>query len=413
MIYFLDTSAILNGAYNIYGTCYISPLSIQELENIKTSNNKSERVKFLARQAVRDLLSSSFITPTFFSRFQVNRVLHKYKFLQDIPDHRILAEAILMLEKHDSVHFITSDGAQLLFARQISGLESDWYGTERFIEQHEDYCGWSKYYPTSEEMALLYSNPELNTLKCKTNEFAEIFEGNELKDVLFWNGKKYRPLRYKEIKNNYIGQTIKPRNLEQKMALDLLQNDDIPVKLLTSAWGGGKTLLALSYALDQITHGNYQKLIFVRNNIIVSDTNDIGFLPGTIQEKMAIWAGPLADHLGGPDMLNQMIEDGIIEIIPLSHIRGRSISNAVVVCDECENMTDKLVTLLMSRIETTSQLVFCGDVAQIDNHKFEQNNGIRAMINTLSGDNLFGMVKLIKSERNAIAQLCDRMIPPK
>lgn len=88
------------------------------------------------------------------------------------------------------------------------------------------------------------------------------------------------------------------------MAFDLLQNTSIKVKLLTSAWGSGKTLLALSYALEQVHQGNYQKLVFVRNNIIVADTKDIGFLPGDLRDKMSIWGAPLADHLGGQDMLD-------------------------------------------------------------------------------------------------------------
>jgi len=78
---------------------------------------------------------------------------------------------------------------------------------------------------------------------------------------------------------------------------------------------------------------------------------------------MLIWGGPLADHLGGVDMLEQLIDDDIIEIYPLSHIRGRSIRDSIVICDECENMNDKLITLLMSRIENGSELIFCGDVA--------------------------------------------------
>lgn len=111
-------------------------------------------------------------------------------------------------------------------------------------------------------------------------------------------------------------------------------------------------------------------------------------------------------------MLEQLIMDGIIEIYPLSHMRGRSINNSIVLCDECENMNDKLVTLLMSRIEQDSELIFCGDVAQIDSRKFEENNGIKAMLKHLSGDSLFGTVKLVKSERGAVAALCDKIRPP-
>ena len=129
------------------------------------------------------------------------------------------------------------------------------------------------------------------------------------------------------------------------MAFHLIQNPTIRVKLLTSAWGGGKTLIALSYALEQIHNGKFQKLIFVRNNIIVADTNDIGFLPGDQAEKMLIWGMPLADHLGGEDVLKQLIDEGIIEIYPLSHIRGRSLHSSIIICDECENMNDKLVEL--------------------------------------------------------------------
>ena len=170
--------------------------------------------------------------------------------------------------------------------------------------------------------------------------------------------------------------------------------------------------MALTYALEQVAKGKYSKLIFVRNNIIVADTNDIGYLPGDLKNKMSIWGGPLADHLGGQEMLDQLIEDGVIEIFPLSHIRGRSIRNSIVICDECENMNDKLVTLLMSRIEDGSELIFCGDVAQIDNPKFEKNNGIRSMMKNLKGDPLFGMVKLLKSERGPVATMCDKMRPP-
>ena len=106
------------------------------------------------------------------------------------------------------------------------------------------------------------------------------------------------------------------------------------------------------------------------------------------------------------------MDDGIIEVIPLSHIRGRSIRNSIVICDECENMDDKLVTLLISRIEESSELIFCGDVAQIDNHKFTENNGIKMMLKNLAGDPLFGTVKLIKSERGKVARMCDRLRPP-
>ena len=222
-------------------------------------------------------------------------------------------------------------------------------------------------------MAELYSHPENNIFNAKVNEFIEVFVEDELKDVLFWDGTKYCNLNYKPLKNKYLDETIKPRNLEQKMAFHLLQNPNIKVKLLISAWGSGKTMIALNYALDQISRGTYSKLVFVRNNIIVADTNDIGYMPGNLRDKMSIWSEVIADHLGGQDMLDRLIDDGIIETFPLSHMRGRSIRNSIIICDECEDMNDKLITLLLSRVEESSEIIFCGDIAQIDSKKFEKN----------------------------------------
>ena len=413
--HFADTSAILHQANLLKSeaSIAISPITIMELEHIKeheTDNN----IKYRAREAVRAIISNTKYNVIMPNNKEIDKLLKKYSFLNDINDHRIIltAEAAALQQGRDIV-FITNDALQYIFAQQLPHLIPVYSSNnDENLKNNEEWVGWGNYWPNEQEMSLLYSDSQMNILKCKTNEFAKIYEGSELKDVLFWTGREYRRLKYKDINNPYIQETISPRNLEQKMAFDLLQNQDIKVKLLTSAWGSGKTLLALSYALEQVHKGKYRKLIFVRNNIIVADTNDIGYLPGDLKDKMLIWGGPLADHLGGMDMLEQLIDDDIIEVYPLSHIRGRSIKDSIVICDECENMNDKLVTLLMSRIEDGSELIFCGDVAQIDNHKFEVNNGIVSMIKHLAGQPLFGTVKLLKSERGEVARMCDLMRPP-
>lgn len=412
---FADTSALLHQASLTAPKTdlAISALTIQELEHIKNNSN-DDKLKYLAREAVRSILTENNFTVIMPNNRHIDKLLKKYTFLNNINDHRILlaAEAEGM-EQDNKILFLTSDALQYLFAQQMPHLEPVYpMGEELTCRNEQEWAGWGKYYPSEKEMTFLYTDPKINSLGCKTNEFAEIFEGSELKDILFWDGHQYTPLKYKEIKNPYIQEVIKPRNIEQKMAFHLLQNQDIKVKLLTSAWGSGKTLIALSYALEQIHKGTYSKLVFVRNNIVVADTNDIGFLPGDMRDKMSIWGAPLADHLGGQEVLDQLIDDGVIEIYPLSHMRGRSIVNSIVLCDECENMNDKLVTFLMSRIEKDSEIIFCGDVAQIDHRKFEKNNGIKAMLEHLAGEPLFGTVKLIKSERGPVAALCDKIRPP-
>ena len=412
MINFLDTSVVLRkDALKEYTNIYISPITLSELENIKTNSNKSEELKYLARNAVRDIINSNTIHSEIVSQKEVEKLLKKFNFLRDINDHRIICEAELLARYGEEVQFVTADGAQYLFASKMPHLTTLFYN-EIYTDEGE-YCGWSRHYLDNDKMNLLYSDPKMNILKCCINEYAQIYQGQELKDILRWDGTEYQPIKYKDIKNPYLGETIRPRNIEQKMAFDLLQNQNIKVKLLTSAWGGGKTLIALNYALEQIARGTYQKLVFVRNNIIAAGTNDIGYLPGDVRSKLSIFTRCIADHVGGEEKLEEMMDDRLVEAVPLSHIRGRSIRDSIVLCDECENMDDKLVTLLMSRIEEDSEIIFCGDVAQIDNKRFEEHNGIRSMLKNLAGDPLFGTVKLIKSERGPVGKLCDRMIPPK
>lgn len=413
MIKFLDTSALLNGCADNekpYEKFYLSPLTLTELENIKTSSLKDENIKYLARKAVRDILfNEKYYVCKSIDNKKIDKFIKKHTALNNINDSRIIATAaLLQKEINCEVNFLTSDGAQYLAAWSV-GLYATFYEKQ---ENKEEYCGWKIVKPSNEQLAELYSHPENNIFAAKTNEFIEIYVEDELKDVQFWNGEKYCSLSYKPIKNKFLNEIIKPRNLEQKMAFHLLQNPDIKVKLLVSAWGGGKTMIALNYALEQISKGYYNKLVFVRNNIIVADTNDLGFMPGDLRNKMSIWSGVIADHLGGQEMLDQLIDDDIIETFPLSHMRGRSIRKSIVICDECENLTDSLVTLLLSRIEEDSEIIFCGDIAQIDNKKFEKRNGVRALVNNLAGEPLFGMVKLIKSERGPVPRLCDKIRPP-
>lgn len=413
--HFVDTSALLHqaGLIDPDVDIAISPLTVAELEYIK-EHEEDKGIKYLAREAVRSIMTNHKLHVIMPDNRVIDKLLKKYRFLSNINDHRILLAAeAFAIQQNKNIIFLTSDALQYLFAQQLPHLDAVYpIGKELTFKEEEEWTGWGKYYPSEKEMVMLYADPKINSLGCKINEFAEIFEGTNLKDVLFWDGHQYCPLKYKEIKNPYIEETIRPRNLEQKMAFHLLQNQDIKVKLLTSAWGSGKTLIALSYALEQVHKGVYSKLVFVRNNIVVADTNDIGFLPGDMRDKMSIWGAPLADHLGGQEMLDRLIDDGIIEIYPLSHMRGRSICNSIVLCDECENMNDKLVTFLMSRIEKDSEIIFCGDVAQIDHRKFEKNNGIKAMLEHLAGEPLFGTVKLLKSERGPVAALCDKIRPP-
>lgn len=406
MYNFLDTSAILNGALNLFENVYISPLVMTELEHIKSSTTKSDHVKYLARQAVRDIISSNNFRYSCVSQHKINKLLRKYNFLSDINDHRILCEAIAEAENKE-VRFITSDSALYLFAQQIPILQA-YYLMDEEDNGYSDYCGWNKYTPTENELVSLYSNPEMNVLHANINEYCKIYEGVELKDVLRWTGERYESLKWSNFKN-YFGEKIAPRNLEQKLLFDLLQNQDIKVKLCLGGFGAGKSYCMLQHALRGVKEGRFQKIIFVRNNIITKGSREIGFLSGDLVEKIKPYIMPIAD-LTSEDYLDELIATGILEPVPLGFMRGRDFSGGTLVfCDEAENLLKENVQLLLGRVGVESEIWFSGDLKQIDHPSFEKNNGINKMIESLKGDPLFGMVKLIKSERSATSQLADRM----
>lgn len=406
-----DTSALLAQDITAVENIYIPHLVFRELEDIKNSNTKNEEVKARARELVRNFIANKYpIMTNSVTKKAIEKTIKKYD-LPDNNDGHILAEAICLDLEGNIVKFHTADSLLYLFAKRTGQVLVEYVSPEEV--KKEPWSGWRDFYPTEQQMTELYSHPEINTLNAITNEYCKIHENGELKDVLRWDGQRYLPLKYKDMKNPYTQETLKPRNLEQKMAFNLLQNQDIKVKALVSAWGGGKTLMALTYALEQVAKGNYQKIIFIRNNIIVSSTNDIGYLPGTVQEKYKIWGMCMASHVGGIDMLDQLLEDGTIEIFPISHIRGLSIKSSIVLADESENLTAKHITLLMSRIEEDSEIIFCGDMAQVDFRQGAKHSGMNHMIESLEGDKLFGVVKLVKSERGPVPRLCDKIIPPR
>lgn len=402
-----DTSALLHqaGLIDPKVDIAISTITIQELEHIK-SNDKDDKIKYKAREAVRSILTTGKFETVMTDNKKIDKMLKKYSFLSDIPDHRILCAAEIYAIEHDiEVIFMTSDALQYLFALQMPHLDAVYpMGTEQTEKRDEEWAGWGKYYPSEQDMAILYADPKMNILKCQTNEFAEIYEGSNLKDVLTWTGQMYRPLKYKELKVDFLGETIRPLNIEQKMAFDLLQNPDVPVKLLTGVPGSGKDFLMFLHAWDLVKRGKKDKIIFIRNLVPFKDAPEIGFLEGSLQKKIEWGLGPIASVLG-EEGLKMAEDEGVIEAVNLGFIRGMSWDNVILYVSEGQNITGGGYKLLVSRCGKGSELWINGDTLQTDGKKFESNNGIERLLGSLSGNKLFGTVKMLKTERSDIAEL--------
>lgn len=188
------------------------------------------------------------------------------------------------------------------------------------------------------------------------------------------------------------------------MAFDLLQNPNIPVKLLSGVPGGGKDFLMFLHAWDLVQRGKKEKIIFIRNLVPFKDAPEIGFLQGSLQEKIAWGLGPIESILG-EEGLYMAQQAGQIEAVNLGFIRGCSWDNAILYVSEGQNITGGGYKLLVSRCGKNSELWINGDTYQTDGKKFESNNGLERLVKSLAGNKLFGSVKLLKTERSEIAEL--------
>ena len=198
------------------------------------------------------------------------------------------------------------------------------------------------------------------------------------------------------------------RSAEQKLAIDLLLDSDVGIVSLGGRAGTGKSALALCAALEAVMERRAHKKIMVFRPIYAVGGQDIGFLPGTEGEKMNPWGQAIFDTLGAlvsKEVVNHVVDRGILEVLPLTHIRGRSLHDAFVIVDEAQSLERNVLLTVLSRIGQNSKVVLTHDVAQRDNLRVGRHDGIAAVIEALKGQDLFGHVTLQRSERSAIAAL--------
>mgnify|MGYP003654031490 CR=1 FL=1 len=211
---------------------------------------------------------------------------------------------------------------------------------------------------------------------------------------------------------------LSANNKEQKYAMDLLFDKDIQIISLTGQAGTGKTLIAAACGLEQVlnntkSQGGYDKLIITRP--VQPMGRDIGFLPGTLEEKMMPWIAPLRDNLehlfGDRGALDMHMEQGVIEIEAMTYIRGRSISNAFMIVDEAQNLTTHELKTIITRVGHGTKLVLTGDIQQIDNSYVDAvSNGLTHAVEKFKEYDIAGHVTLYKGERSKLATLAAEIL---
>ncbi|MGP4019677.1 PhoH family protein [Saccharopolyspora sp. 5N708] len=203
------------------------------------------------------------------------------------------------------------------------------------------------------------------------------------------------------------------RSAEQRIALELLLDPDIGIVSLGGRAGTGKSALALCAGLESVLERQQHRKVVVFRPVYAVGGQELGYLPGTENEKMAPWAQAVFDTLGAvasENVLDEVMDRGMLEVLPLTHIRGRSLHDSFVIVDEAQSLERNVLLTVLSRLGANSRVVLTHDVAQRDNLRVGRHDGVAAVIEKLKGHPLFAHVTLTRSERSPIAALVTEML---
>jgi PhoH-like ATPase len=326
----------------------------------------------------------------------------------DDNDSRILAVArSLAAEGHD-VTLVSKDLPMRIKASAV-GLLAEEYRTGLAVD-----VGWSgmaELDVSAEAVSALYSGELLELeaardLPCHTGLVLVSPRGSALARVT--PGKQVRLVRGDR---DVFG--LHGRSAEQRIAIDLLLDAEIGILSLGGRAGTGKSALALCAGLEAVMERRQHRKVLVFRPLYAVGGQDLGYLPGTEAEKMNPWAQAVFDTLGAlisQEVVEEVLDRGMLEVLPLTHIRGRSLHDAFVVVDEAQSLERNVLLTVLSRIGLNSRVVLTHDVAQRDNLRVGRHDGVAAVIEALKGHPLFAHVTLTRSERSPVAALVTEML---
>lgn len=324
-------------------------------------------------------------------------------FQADGNDARILSVAWNLAKGGADVSLVTKDMPLRVKAASV-GLRAEEYRHGQALDP--TWTGMEAVSASDNEMSDLYANQLIELdgaaeLPCHTGLVISASSGSAL-------GRVTADKQVQLVRTDAEAFGIHGRSAEQRVALDLLLDDKVGIVSLGGRAGTGKSALALCAGLEQVLERQLHKKVMVFRPIYAVGGQDLGYLPGSEAEKMAPWAQAVFDTLGavsGDNVIEEVIERGMLEVLPLTHIRGRSLHDAFVIVDEAQSLERGVLLTVLSRIGTGSRVVLTHDVAQRDNLRVGRHDGISAVIDALKGHPLFAHVTLTRSERSPIAEM--------
>lgn len=398
---------------------------LEELDKMKRLPNelgKNARAVFrmldaLDTQGVGDLHQGVKLENGSVIRIQLEiKTDTSYNFSLNVNDNRILLAAYLLKEKGEQVVFVSKDFAARIKAEAI-GIEARDYQNLKYSYESM-YRGVRKIEISKHDIDVFYKDGSIQVtpLESKPNEYFVLTSPEHSSAVGKYDSQTQRiePL----VKSTNLW-GIKARNVEQKCAVDALMRDDIKLVTLIGPAGTGKTLLALACGLRKVfDEGIYTRILVSRP--VVPLGRDIGYLPGTKEEKLYHWMQAIYDNLeylcdssgNEPnETLRWVMESKKIEMEAVTYIRGRSLPKAFIIVDEAQNLTPHEVKTIISRAGEGTKVVLTGDPSQIDNPYLDKDsNGLTYTVGRFSDQRIYGHIYLDKTERSELAALAAEIL---
>ncbi len=449
--YILDTNVLMHDPWSFLNfrgnNVYIPTTVLEELDNLKMREGMAgyqarEAVRTLhrtidgcGRQCVTDgiLLENDIRLKAVFPDKATDEIT---PFPAQKSDNDILRCALQIKQRHEKdTTIIVSKDVCMRIKAEMSGISSQDYETDK-IKTEQLYCGYVTLPMTARSMARIYEGgtPLPRNAHLLPNQFAVAVQrgSTEHTAITRFDGKRLVPLKYA----NHSAWGLRPLNTEQKMAFELLMDPAIPFVSITGGAGSGKTILATAVALEKVLEQHeYRKIVFVRPTVPAG--NDIGYLPGTEQEKLRPWMGSFydaIDNLMSSDrdagknkqrakrseegfFVEQFIDEyrrrGVFEIKTFTYMRGRTITDAIVIVDEAQEITPHLAKLMLTRAGEHAKFIFLGDPSdnQIDNVLVDsKSNGLVYVVERMKEHDITGHVTLRQVERSVLASLAEKSL---
>ncbi|CCI52373.1 putative ATP-binding protein [Nostocoides jenkinsii Ben 74] len=318
-------------------------------------------------------------------------------------DTRILSVAKNLADEGSLVTVVSKDLPMRVKASAV-GLDAEEYRNEMAVES--GWTGFAELDVTADELDTLYAAGRLEStaageMPCHTGLRLLSPRGSAL-------GRVGANKQIRLVRGDRDAFGLHGRSAEQRIALDLLLDPDIGIVSLGGRAGTGKSALALSAGLEAVMERRAHRKVIVFRPLYAVGGQELGYLPGSEAEKMGPWGQAVFDTLSAvvsAEVVEEILDRGMLEVLPLTHIRGRSLHDAFVIVDEAQSLERNVLLTVLSRIGQNSKVVLTHDVAQRDNLRVGRHDGVAAVIETLKGHPLFAHMTLTRSERSPIAAL--------